>query len=59
MENEITIVCSVLLTLLIQPMRPKAKWAIYSEAMRARGIFVLVKSDYFVKNVENEKLLAS
>ena len=40
-------------------MRPKAKWAIYSEAMRARGVFVLVKSNYFVKNVENEKLLAS
>ena len=40
-------------------MRPKAKWAIYAKAMRARGIFVLVKSNYFVKNIENEKLLAS
>ena len=27
-------------------MRPKAKWAIDSEAMRARGIIVLVKSNY-------------
>jgi len=25
-------------------MRPKAEWAIDSEAMRARGIIVLVKS---------------
>ena len=29
-----------------QPMRPKAEWAIDSEAMRARGIIVLVKSNY-------------
>ena len=28
-----------------QPMRPKAEWAIDSEAMRARGIIVLVKSN--------------
>ena len=27
-------------------MRPKAEWAIDSEAMRARGIIVLVKSKY-------------
>ena len=27
------------------PMRPKAEWAIDSEAMRARGIIVLVKSN--------------
>ena len=27
------------------PMRAKAKWAIDSEAMRAREIIVLVKSD--------------
>jgi len=26
-------------------MRPKAEWAIESEAMRARGIIVLVKSN--------------
>ena len=27
------------------PMRPKAEWAIHSEAMRARRIIVLVKSN--------------
>ena len=27
------------------PMRQKAKWAIDSEAMRARGIIVLLKSN--------------
>ena len=27
------------------PMRPKAEWAIDSEAMKARGIIVLVKSN--------------
>ena len=32
-------------------MRPKAEWAIDSEAMRARGIIVLVKSNYLVKKV--------
>ena len=26
-----------------------------SEAMRARGIIVLVKSNYLVKNIENER----
>ena len=31
--------------LTIIPMRPKAKWAIDSEAMRVRGIIVLVKSN--------------
>ena len=40
-------------------MKPKAEWATNSEAMRARGIFVLVKSSYLVKNIENKKLLAS
>ena len=40
-------------------MRSKAEWAIDSEAMRARGIIVLVKSNYFVKNIENKKILAS
>ena len=29
----------------IAPVRPKAEWAIDSEAMRARGIIVLVKSN--------------
>ena len=38
-------------------MRPKAEWAIDSEAMRARGIIVLVKSNYLVKNIETKKLL--
>ena len=27
----------------------KAEWAIYSEAMRARGIIVLAKFNYLVK----------
>ena len=30
-------------------MRPKAEWAIDSEAMRARGIIVLAKSNWLVK----------
>ena len=30
-------------------MRPKAEWAIDSEAMRARGIIFLVKSNSLVK----------
>ena len=34
-----------------QPMRPKAKWAIDSEAMRARGIIVLVNSNQLVKKI--------
>ena len=29
-------------------MRPKVEWAIYSEAMRARGISVLVKSNLLI-----------
>ena len=38
-------------------MRPKAEWAIDSEAMRARGIIVLVKSNSLVKkNIETEHL---
>ena len=32
-------------------MRPKAEWAIDSEAMRARGIIVLVKSNQLVKKI--------
>ena len=31
-------------------------WAINSEAMRARGIIVLVKSNYLVKNIETTQL---
>ena len=37
-------------------MRPKAEWAIESEAMRARGIIVLVKSNLLVKNIATKKL---
>ena len=36
-----------------------AEWAIDSEAMRARGIIVLVKSNLLVKNNENKKIVAS
>ena len=32
-------------------MRPKAEWAIDSEAMRARGIIVLVKSTSWSKKI--------
>ena len=32
-------------TLCQQPMRPKAEWTIDSEATRARGIIVFVKSN--------------
>ena len=39
-----------------QPMRPKAEWAINSEAMRAREIIVLVKSNQLVKNIETKQL---
>ena len=37
-------------------MRPKAEWAIHSEAKRAKGIIVLVKSNYLVKNIETKQL---
>ena len=38
-------------------MRPKVEWAIDSEAMRARGIIVLVKSSELVKkNIETKHL---
>ena len=37
-------------------MRPKAEWAIDSEATRAKGIIVLVKSDKLVKNIETKQL---
>ena len=36
-----------------------AEWAIDSEAMRVRGKIVLVKSNYLVKNIENNKILPS
>ena len=32
-------------------MKPKAEWAIDSEAMRARGIIVLVKPNWLVKEI--------
>ena len=35
-----------------------AEWAIDLEAMRARGIIVLVKSNYLVKNIETKQLKA-
>ena len=37
-------------------MRPKAKWAIDSEAMSVREIIVLVKSNQLVKNIETKQL---
>ena len=40
-------------------MSPKAEWAIDSEAMRTRGIIVLVKSNYLVKNIEKKKTFAT
>ena len=36
-----------------------ASWAIDSEAMRAKGIIVLVKSNQLVKNIETKTTLAS
>ena len=32
-----------------------AEWAIASEATRARGIIVLVKSNFLVKNIETKQ----
>ena len=37
-------------------MRAKAEWAIDAEAIRARGIIVLVKSNYLVKNNDTKQL---
>ena len=37
-------------------MRPKAEWAIDSEAMRARGIIVLVNPTSWSKNIETKNL---
>ena len=39
-------------------MRLKAEWAIDSEAMRVRGIIVLEKSKWLVKNIETNQLKA-
>ena len=38
-------------------MRPKGEWAIDLEAMRVRGIIVLVKSNQLVKNITTKQLL--
>ena len=37
-------------------MRPKAEWAIDSEAMRARGIIVLVKSNKLVEKISKQNI---
>ena len=37
-------------------MRLKAEWGIDSEAMRVRGLTVLVKSNQLVKNIETKQL---
>ena len=37
-------------------LQGKAEWAIDSEAMRARRIIVLVKSNQLVKNIETKQL---
>ena len=37
-------------------MRPKAEWAVDSEAVRARGIIVSIKSNELVKNIETKQL---
>ena len=37
-------------------MRPKVEWTIDPEAMRATGIFFLVKSNYLVKHIETKQL---
>ena len=36
-------------------MRPKDEWAIDSGAMRAKGIIVLVISNWLVKNIETKQ----
>ena len=40
-------------------MRPKAEWAIDSEAVRERGIIALVKSNKLVKKYRDKTALAS
>ena len=51
------------LTIIPRARRPNGakwvEWAIDSEAIRARGIIVLVKSNKLVKNIENKKIVAS
>ena len=37
-------------------MRPKVEWAIDSEVMRAKGITVLVKSNWFVKRISRQNI---
>ena len=37
-------------------MRPKAEWAIDAEAMKVRGIIVLVKPNKLAKNIEKNLL---
>ena len=37
-------------------MRPMAEWAIDSEDIRARGMIVLVKCNWLVKDVEKKQL---
>ena len=39
-----------------QPMTSKAEWAIGSDAMRARGIIVLIKFNQSVKNIQTKQL---
>ena len=36
-------------------MTQKAEWAIDSQAMRAREIIVLVKTNYLVNNIETKQ----
>ena len=40
-----------------QRMRPKAEWAIDSEAMRVRGIIVLIKSNQLIKKISRQNIL--
>ena len=40
-------------------MRSKVEWAIDSEAMRARGIIVLVKSNYSWSKISRIKIFSS
>ena len=42
-----------------QPMSPKAEWAIDSEAMRASGIIVSVKSKQLVKKYRDKTSCAN
>ena len=44
------------LVVLFQQLFLEPEWAIDSEAMSARGIIVLVKSNQLVKNIENKKI---